>query len=211
MANLLALLAALGRRFPRSSAVVRMICGILVCGFVSVAIFSREAYAIVLSLAGAAASLETFAAVGRGQRDALKVFGVAQLLISGLSILLSVLNLARVEQDCAKAYYPGVCTNLAVVLSVVLAAGSSTLGVFAALAALLAYLGWRSEEDDGQAPAAGTADAKLTGDAVAAGNAGGAVAPGAPLQPRDVARGGDLRPVLPPRLQRVVATGKLGT
>jgi hypothetical protein len=125
-------------RIPRSTAVLNLIGVVLFCGFISVALFSRGLFAVLLSSVGALSSLSV--AGGAVERRTLRVFGAVQLLVSGLSILLAALTLSNVARSCVAAQNPTQCEDVSVVVAVVLAAGSATLGLFAALSACLAFL-----------------------------------------------------------------------
>ena len=144
--------------FPRSSSVIQTLCGMFSVGFLSVALFSRSLGGVIIGATGALVSLETYAAVARGERASLLTFGGYMVLSAGASIGLGALTLAGVESSCTRAAAPDACQNVAIVTGVLLTAGSSSIGLFAALASWLAYAAWTEREAAG-----GALDKKLGG------------------------------------------------
>jgi hypothetical protein len=114
-----------------------------------VALFSRSLFGVIMCALGVLVSLETRSAMDRGERWWLIAFGSYMTLTCGVSIGLGALTLAGVDTNCAGAFAPDACTSLGIVTGLVLAIGSSSAGLFAAICAWLAYVGWGGEGGGG--------------------------------------------------------------
>ena len=116
-----------------------LVYGFLASGFLSVLLFSRSLYPCLLGAVGLLVSLETIAAVDRGDQAVglLTFYGLYMLINVIASLALGVVLLTNLDAECASQENPSTCSSVGSVTGLIVSVGSSTLGVFALLASLL--------------------------------------------------------------------------
>jgi hypothetical protein len=130
---------------PGSKDVVRFAALLVIFGQTVIFIFARSVPAIVLSIVGILASAEAYLAAGRSpiDRRVLALYAAYMLVQSGCFVGLGVATLAGADLTCASAANTTTCTNVAVVLGLIMTLGASSVGTFAALNALVVVLATR--------------------------------------------------------------------
>jgi hypothetical protein len=111
--------------------------GVLSSGFLSVLLFSRSLYPCLLGAVGLLVSLETIAAMDRGDQWLLTWYGMYMLINEAASYALGVVLLTNLDAECATAENVGTCTAVGSVTGIAVSVGSSTLGLLALLLSLL--------------------------------------------------------------------------
>lgn len=114
-----------------------VVFGFLACGFLSVLLFSRSLYPCLLGAVGLVVSLETIAAVDRGDQRMLTCTGFYMLVNVVASLALGVVMLTNLDSECASAENPGTCSAVGSVSGLIVSVGASSLGMVALVASLL--------------------------------------------------------------------------
>ena len=111
---------------------------LVVLGFSITALFGRSIISVVQGTLGILMSLETYSAAAQGRRWWLRGYAAFMLLNAAASILIGSVIFVGVVQDCAgEVSQAARCTATQVVYGVVMLVGASSVGLFAAVNALL--------------------------------------------------------------------------
>ena len=113
-------------------------CVLVVLGFTITALFGRSIISVVQGILGVLMSLETYAAAAQGRRWWLRLYAAFMLLNAAASILIgSVIFVGAVSNCSAEGSQASVCAATQVVYGVIMLVGASSVGIFAAINALL--------------------------------------------------------------------------
>ena len=151
------LCARAARCVPRSTSFLTAVILMLIYGLGVTAVFGRSLAAVILGGCGIIASLEAIAHIARREYWVLPWYAGYLTLQVAASLAVGVSAIVGAGTFCAGADNTNVCTNVQVVYGLVMALGSSTAGLFAAINSIAVFYAVRGGAD----PAAGEEAHKL--------------------------------------------------
>ena len=125
----------LARCVPRSSFFLTAVILMLIFGLGVTAVFGRSLAAVVIAACGIIASLEAIAHIARREFWVLPWYAAFLTLQVAASLAVGVRAIIMAPSFCAAAANYSTCSNSQVVYGLIMALGSSTAGLFAAISA----------------------------------------------------------------------------
>lgn len=184
---------------PRSTAFVQATSLMLILGYFATMMFGRSVISVIQGIIGIVISVESYLAASRSDRHGLRWAALGMLFNTFLSAAVGLTILIGTDIACRniKAEYQGACNVTQSIYGLLMLLGSSSVGIFATINAVLVYfaLGAGSSGGEGSTGSPGGAGASVGeggGGASTGGKDGSSGSSGAPsTRPPGLSLGSD--------------------
>jgi hypothetical protein len=130
---------------PRSASFLTATILFVIFGLIVTTIYGRSLTAVILGVVGIIVSLEAIFHIARGEWWFLRVYTAYLLAQTAVSVVVGAIALSGVGlfENCSGAQNPNACVNSQVVYGLIMALGSSSVGVFAAVNSIVVWYAMR--------------------------------------------------------------------
>lgn len=142
-------------RIPRSTSALAATIHFVIFGLVVTMVYGRSITAVVIGVVGIIASLEALFHLARAEYWVLPLYSGYLIAQTAVSVGVGASVLAGVGLSCAGSHNPATCNDSQVVYGLIMTLGSSSVGIFAAVNAIVVYYAMRGEAARGAAGGGG--------------------------------------------------------